>query len=150
MAEGFLKAAIESEPELAGRFTASSAGLAAFEGDPASQNSITVLKDGWEIDICSHQARRLSYEDIMDAYLILTMTRSHKEAILSKFPDISSKVHTLKEYVSDSADSIQNEEYNFALDISDPYGMPLQVYKRCAEEIKQAVDRLVTKLKNVT
>ena len=148
MAEGLFRAALEKDAELAGQFVAASAGIAAYDGDPASQNSIISLKEGWGIDIGSHRARSLNYEDIAEAYLILTMTRGHKEAILSRFPEAGPKIFTLKEFVMDSPSESQNGEGAYALDISDPYGMPLQVYKSCAEEIKKAVDKLILKLKN--
>jgi protein-tyrosine phosphatase len=146
MAEALLRSAIDGNAGLHANYTVASAGLAAFEGDAASENSIKVLKDFWGIDISSHRARMLTLDDISESYLILTMTRSHKEAIISKFPQFKSKVYTLKEYISDSHGIAEKQKGNQGLDISDPYGMPLHVYKLCAEEIKDAVDKLVNLL----
>jgi len=147
MAEAFLRVAINNDPELSGNFTAASAGLAALEGEPASENSIKVLKNYWGIDISSHKAKALTPDDISESYLVLTMTRNHKEAINSRLPQFKSKVYTLKEYISDSSGMVESQKNDHELDISDPYGMPLNIYKLCADEIKEAVDKLVRILK---
>jgi len=147
MAEAFFKSVVSGVEELSEKFTASSGGISAFDGSPASSNSIKALKQCWEIDISSHSAKSLTEEDIKSADLILTMTRSHKDSIVSACPYAKSKVYTLKEYVSDLPADPDTEEYNFTLDIMDPYGSPIHIYKLCAEEIKEAMDKLVEKLK---
>jgi protein-tyrosine phosphatase len=147
MAEAFLRVAIENDSELSSNYIAASAGLAAYEGGPASENSIKVLRNHWGIDISSHKAKVLTPDNIRESYLILTMTRNHKEAINSKLPQFKSKVYTLKEYVSDSSEMAEGQKNSYEIDISDPYGMPLHIYKLCADEIKAAVDKLVNLLK---
>lgn len=152
MAEGFFNSAVSKDPLLSKYFIASSAGVMAIDGDSASSNSVISLKDDWDIDIGSHQAKLIKYEDIKDAYLVLTMTRKHKDAIIRLFPSIKPKIYTLKEYAEgkDSKDysgkDITNN-YDFTLDILDPYGMSIQVYKQCAQDIKEAVDKLLCRLK---
>lgn len=147
MAEGIFKAALESDEDLSGKYTVSSAGISAFDGDPASLNARIVLNECWNIDISSHKAKRLDANDIENAFLILTMTRSHKKAICSAFPQIESKVFTLKEYAYGLGFEKSMEDYDYSLDITDPYGMPLEVYRKCAEEIKDAADKVIEKLK---
>lgn len=146
MAEGFLKAELSKDEKLAENFTATSAGLAAFDGEPASSHSIDVLRNEWGIDISSHRAANITAQDIKDAHLVLTMTRGHKEAILSKFPEADGKVFTLKEYVS-SPGAGSGTGLSREFDITDPYGSPYSVYKLCAAEIKEAVNRLTAILK---
>ena len=148
MAEGFLRHALSQDPELGSRYEVASAGVDACEGDPASEASIQSLREGWGIDIRSHRARYLELDDILDAYLILTMSRSHKNRILSMFPGASAKTFTLKEFTAEKPADPACRDYNYTLDISDPYGMPAKVYSQCASEIKEAVDRLVSRLKN--
>lgn len=152
MAEGFFNEAVKNDPLLSKHFTASSAGIMAINGNSASPNSIQSLKEDWGIDISSHKARLIKYEDIKNAYLVLTMTRNHKDAITRLFPDIKPRVYTLKEYAEgkntkeyfgkDIAD-----DYDFTLDILDPYGMSIQVYRQCAGDIKEAIDKLIQRLK---
>lgn len=148
MAEGLLNAALAKDPKLSSQFEASSAGISAYEGDPASNHSLRVLKEEWNVDINRHRARMLSREDVERSWLILTMTRSHKEAVLSMYPDVKGKLYTLKEYVTKKKIEPEWAEYDYTLDISDPYGAPRQIYSQCAREIKHAVDALVEKLKN--
>ena len=137
MAEGFFKAAITENSELAGSFSVSSAGTAAVNGMPASENSIYVLKDNWGIDLSLHRSKSITEEEMDNAFLILSMTQNHKHALITAFPHYRSKLYTLKEYIM--------EEKN--INITDPYGMPQNVYRECAAEIKACIDILVGKLK---
>jgi len=147
MAEGIFGDAVKKDVQLDGQFAAFSAGISACDDDPASSNSIKVMKDEWGIDICSHRARRITVKDVEASELILAMTRGHKKAILSMFPSAQHKVFTLKEFAAGVDADVNMEEYNFALDIMDPYGMHVNVYRLCALEIKNAVDKLIEKLK---
>ncbi len=149
MAEGLLKAAVAADPLLSSRYTVSSAGLAAFDGGGASENAIRALKEDWDIDISSHRSKSISGDDIKNAGLILTMTRGHKNALISMFPHAASKTYTLKGFLSDGGSNPSAEEYDYSLDIADPYGMPIQYYKKCAHELKDLIDKLVEKLKNM-
>jgi protein-tyrosine-phosphatase len=147
IAEAFFNSAVKSDKQLANKLVSSSGGLAALWGIPASSNSIHALKDCWQIDISSHKAKPIGMNELNSAGLILTMELRHKEAIISAFPDIKSKVYTLKEYIAESQDNCtEKDRSNF--DIVDPYGSSIETYKLCAQEIKSAVDKLVEKLKN--
>jgi len=148
MAEAFMKHALDSDSELSNKYTASSAGMSAFDGDTASPQAIEVMKDLWGIDLSSHRSKSLTQADIDEYHLILTMTRSHKWFLVSMYPDAKDKIFTLKEFVLDIDDSNFSSEYNYSLDITDPYGKPVQVYKRSAEEIKYIIDKLIKKLKS--
>ncbi|MCX7709419.1 MAG: low molecular weight protein arginine phosphatase [Clostridia bacterium] len=147
MAEGIFKDLIEKDVSARDSFTAASAGLTAFDGDNASENAIRALKDEWAIDIGCHRARRLNEREIKEADLVLTMTRNHKDSILSVLPEAKSKVFTLKEYVYSKGNDPAMREYNYALDILDPYGMPLNVYKKCARDLRETIGHLIKKLK---
>lgn len=141
MAEGFFKYLLEKDSVLKENFTVSSVGIGAFDGDPASRESIKVLSNDWNIDITSHAAKRLDKADLEDAYLILTMTTGHKQYLSEVYPHIKSKTFTLKEYLL--ADGTGGSP-----DISDPYGYPENVYRHCALEIKESVEKLAEKLKS--
>jgi len=152
MAEGFFNAAVKEEPLLSKHFTASSAGVMAINGDSASPNSIQSLRDDWGIDISSHQAKLIEHDDIRDAYLVLTMTRKHKDAIIRLFPKVKSKIYTLKEYaerknIKEYFGKNIADDYDFTLDVLDPYGMTIQIYKQCACDIKIAIDKILERLK---
>lgn len=147
MAEGIFNYGVSQREDLAGKFAAFSAGLSACEDEPASVNSIKVLQDEWGIDISPHRSRRLDGGDVGAACLVLAMTRGHKDAVMSAFPSAGPKIFTLKEYAFFAGEGSRcPQEYDYALDIPDPYGGSLQVYKICAWEIKEAVGRLLEKL----
>jgi protein-tyrosine phosphatase len=147
MAKGIMEAAIAGDFQLANQYSVDSAGLSAFPNEPASPYSISVLKEEWDIDISSHKSKLLNQNIISKADIILTMTRSHRDAIINYYPELISKVFTLKEYISDINPEIAYEEYENTLDIVDPYGLPINMYRFCAKDIKMAVDRLILKLK---
>lgn len=157
MAEGFFNDAVRKDSALAESFISFSAGIMAMDGDNASNNAIQAMKVDWGIDISSHKAKSIKYEYIKNAYLILTMTQAHKDAILQLFPEISSKVYTLKQYAAESIDGKKPKNqlfknydfdfnYDFNIDIPDPYGKPLELYKYCAQDIKKAVDLTIERL----
>lgn len=147
MAEAFFNSAAKSDEKLAGKFISASGGLAVLRESPASLNTIHTLGDCWNIDISSHKAKPAGKDDLQNASLILAMELRHKEAIISAFPDIKSKVYTLKEYIAEPQDGYAGKSSS-DLDITDPYGGSIETYKLCAQEIKSAVDKLVEKLKN--
>ncbi|WP_029100388.1 low molecular weight protein arginine phosphatase [Brevibacillus thermoruber] len=116
-----------------GQWEVRSAGVAAFDGQPASPHVLQVLAErGIEHD---HQARRLNDEMVAWADLILTMTQGHKAMIQGMFPGAAEKVFTLREFVGVEGMS----------DIADPFGGTVEDYRRCAEEIEESLDRLFDK-----
>lgn len=140
MAEALLKKEIDNDEYIKGKISVSSAGIAAIDGDKASSNSVKVLKEVYSINI-DHCAKKLSKEMLEKADIVLTMSISHKRIILNSFPKMSNKVLTLKQYVYDDLDLSRN------MDIEDPFMGDEVVYKKCCMEIKDAVDKLLIKLK---
>jgi protein-tyrosine-phosphatase len=107
-------------------------GIAAMEGQPASENARKVMEmEG--IDLKKHKAKQLNQE-VLDADLILTMTQSHKDYILNRFPMAKGKVFLLGEFAGDYAE------------ISDPFGQDINVYKKVAEELKQKLSKILERL----
>jgi protein-tyrosine phosphatase len=142
MAEGFFNNFVKEIPGL-NEFIGESAGLAACDGDFASAEAVDVLKGEWNIDISSHRARCLNESILKNSFLIFTMTRQHKEMITNAFPQLASKTFTLMEYAHGKKIDSREKEYDFTLDILDPYGMNRQIYLRCARQIRDAVERLI-------
>lgn len=76
-------------------------------------------------------------ESLIDwADVILTMTDSHKEALVAFNPEQRDKVHTLKDYVYDA---LSDGERN----IRDPFGQDETVYLATFDEINQAIAELI-------
>lgn len=90
------------------RFEARSAGVAAAEGMPMSEGAKQAAARHGLME--SHQSAPVSEELFRWADIILTMTKSHKQAVIEKFPDRAAQVHTLKEYVMDDAESLEKIE----------------------------------------
>jgi protein-tyrosine phosphatase len=136
MAEAFFNHMLNEREELKASFEGASAGVYAFEGDPASQEARAVMEQEFGISLKSHRARVLDIQDIRGSWLILTMTRHHKEMILDIYPEGADKVFTLKEYA-------QGEN----ADIIDPFGFGEEVYKDCSYDIEACILDLFEKLK---
>ena len=112
----------------------SSAGISAFDGDKASDNSVAALKK-IGIDISMHKSRLVHDGLLNDAELILTMSKFHKEILINKYPNIREKVFLLNEYA-----------FNDIREISDPYGGSLEDYERARDHICKAVEQIVEKI----
>ncbi|MGI6123068.1 MAG: low molecular weight protein arginine phosphatase [Acetivibrionales bacterium] len=117
-------------------FEVSSAGVYAFDNDPASYQAIEVMKKEYDIDIKPHRAKVLDGSDIEKADLILTMTKRHKNMIVDIYPEASTKVYVLKEFVGAEGDA----------DIIDPFGLDYEAYKTCANEIEQLLIEVLERI----
>lgn len=98
----------------------SSAGVAAMLGGRAAHEAIEVLST-MGLDLSDHETQPLTEPLVRHADLILTMTRSHREAILAQWPSAAERTFLL------SADES---------DICDPIGGPEERYQRCAAELR--------------
>jgi protein arginine phosphatase len=99
-----------------------SAGTGAWPDSPAADHAVAVLSKR-DIDISSHASQRLTVELIQQADYVFTMTRSHRDFVLSMVPSADDRTFTL------AADG----------DISDPIGGGLDVYAACADMIESAL-----------
>jgi protein-tyrosine phosphatase len=120
---------------LADKIEARSAGLYKFPGTMVSQHTRTVLSE-YGITCDRRQPQGLNRELLVWADLVLTMTRFHKRVAIVFFPQSRNKIFTLKEFVGEQS-----------LDVSDPVGKSLSVYRQCAAEIEQVLDRLFAKIR---
>lgn len=130
MAEKLLKRKVEG---LSNNFIVFSSGVYAYPGDCSTYEAIKVLNDEYGIDLSTHRATPIRESNILEMDLILVMTKSHKNAVLNMYPNLSEKVFTLREYVGLSGD------------IADPYGGNLKVYSDCARELNECLDLLIKK-----
>ena len=113
-----------------------SAGTFALDGQEASEEAIQVMEEEG-IDISNHRANIIHRNLVEEADLILTMSRSHKQQLLSKYDFIKGKVFTLKEYAH------SQEE-----DIEDPFGRGIEAYRLAKAEIKEALKKVAAKLED--
>ena len=109
-------------------FHAESAGVWTVDGRPATGAAVIVLSNRG-IDISRHRSRLITEEMVRNVALILTMTRSHAEAIRAEFPAYRNKVYLLSEMIGAK------------FDIEDPVGGTLQQHEMTAQDIENLIER---------
>jgi len=93
-------------------YSVMSAGLAAHRGAPASPEAVELLdEDG--IDLRSHESQMLTRALVEQADRIVTMTRSHRDAIVSNMPEFAHKVRVLCPSGRDVADPMGGGEHEY-------------------------------------
>ena len=112
----------------------SSAGISAWEGQPASPQAIRVMALREISSIAFHRARQISTEQILEADLILTMTGLHKESLQKHYKDHAAKIFLLSEYAGASED------------VADPVGGPMAEYEMCAGELDHLIEVALEKI----
>ncbi len=120
-------------------FLIDSCGIYASTGEQSTRYAIEVMKN-YDVNMLSHRAKNIYDLDLKDYDMILCMTEEHKRVLASIFPDLYTKIYTLKEY---------NQLSSSDKDIKDPWGYDLKTYQECAKEIVDNVDQLLNKLKDV-
>ncbi len=106
-------------------FRIHSAGIAAYPGSPAANQAIQAM-DEQGIDLNDHESKQLHYQLARDADLLLTLSNSHRRAILSEWPEFENKT-----FVMDPDGG----------DIADPHGYPVEIYQACAQQIENFIDQ---------
>ena len=114
-----------------------SCGIYAEEGDEPTYNAIEAMKE-YEVDLKSHKATNIRHSNIKEMDLILCMTKSHKMSVIQMYPELKDKVYTLKEYTE-----YKTEE---GIEIKDPWGYDIEVYRFCAAEIYECIKILLKKI----
>jgi protein-tyrosine phosphatase len=108
-----------------------SAGIAAMMGGRPSPDAVTVMAD-MGIDLSAHESQPLTEQLVRHADLILTMTRSHRQAILAEWPHAAERTRLLCHDGSD---------------VADPVGGPTEFYRRSAGQIGEQLDDWLKELR---
>lgn len=136
MAEGLFKDMLKKEGSLDDTVKIQSAGVFALEGDSASPGALEAMEE-MGIDISGHRAQRLTPSIIREADIVFAMTKNHRDAILSIDPLAADKTYTLAEYGARLDKNLKN------MDIGDPYGQTIEVYRQSAKNIKEILEVIV-------
>jgi protein-tyrosine phosphatase len=107
-----------------------SAGISAMPGGRAAPEAANVVKE-WGLTLEEHESQPLTEQLLHQADLVFTMTRAHRQAIVAQWPSEADRVHLLRIDQSD---------------ISDPIGGPIEVYRRCAEQIREELTRRIEEM----
>lgn len=110
-----------------------SAGIMAGGCFPASAGAYAAMA-GRGINLGSHLSRQLTAHDIAASDLILTMTASHKKAVVAMAAQARDKVFTLAEFAGER------------MEIADPFGGSEALYRACADQIERLVDKAWEKI----
>lgn len=118
-----------------------SAGTAALPGAAASPPALQAMAERRH-DLGRHRARPLTRDLVEQAGLVLTMTRAHREAVLGLVPSAADRTFTLREYAGCPVDPPRGE----ALDVADPLGQGVEVYRAVAAEFERLADAVARRL----
>ena len=108
------------------RIIACSAGIAALEGMPISQNAVKALENNGvratpNNNYPAHTAHQISESDFLTCDLVVGISAAHTMALMTAVPQYASKIACLSE------------------NIPDPFGGTLEDYEACLEKIRRAV-----------
>ncbi len=123
MAEGLTRAWEQRRTPNGLTVLAESAGVAAGQEYPASEQTIEVLRERG-IDLGAHRSKMITPEMIDRADVVLTMTPSHAQAVMEIAPGSAYKVFPL--------DPLHP--------IGDPIGQPIEVYREVADQLETLID----------
>lgn len=114
-----------------------SAGIYALSGQPMAAYATDALIRR-QIVVPAHVSQPVTPQLLAEADYIFTMTSSHKADLLIRYPDVAQKSFTLREWVHGDGASI---------DVGDPFGGPTEVYEACADELGEAIQKMIRKLR---
>ncbi len=132
MAEAMLRRALEAAGVQG--VSVESAGIAAWDGAPASEGAYLVLLERG-IDLSAHRARSLTGELVTQADLVLTMGRVQ----LGRVRELGggARAHLLGEYAGREPE---------AAEIADPYGGELDQYRETYRQLDELLPVVVRRL----
>lgn len=133
MAEGILK-------DLANKhdIIVSSAGTHAFDGFPASELSVRIMKQNG-IDISGHNGQLLNRGMVEGADIIFAMSEEHIEFMKRNFPLHEYKTHLLRQFR-------RSDEWLPDPTIFDPIGGDESDYMECFSLLKKEIARIFPKI----
>ena len=128
MAAGLLKKLLQKQP--IGTLEIDSAGLAALPGSPASYNAVRVAQEN-SVSLVTHEAKLVTPELIDKADLILVMDSAQRQQLISLYAEASEKVLLLRSFARFGSRDRP---------INDPYGINIEAYRFCFEDMRECVE----------
>jgi protein-tyrosine phosphatase len=107
-----------------------SAGLAALPGGRPSPEAVDVLAQE-KLDLSGHESQPLTEQLVQHADYLITMTAGHRQSILVEWPEAAPRTFLL------SPDG---------RDVADPLGGPVELYRRCAEQIRESLSNWLDRI----
>ena len=116
-----------------------SAGIAARQGDPISDNAAVAMKRVG-LDVSRHASQPVTQQLLDGALAVFCMTESHRAMIQLQFERVPKHLYLFREFLPPPVDP----------EVNDPYGGPLNVYETCRDNLVEAVPSVVNFLKTIT
>lgn len=117
-----------------------SGGLAAAHGSPPSGNSVHVMEE-LGIDISSQRSSQVTPQMVENADFVLGLTHGHADTLMMLYPEHVDKIYLVRDF--DESVSAGNK------DISDPIGGTTDLYRRCRDQIRDALISFADKIQKL-
>jgi protein-tyrosine phosphatase len=111
-----------------------SAGVAASNGRPMTENSRIILKENCCGDPEAHRSKNIGELDLNEGDLVLAMTSTHLAVLHPYFENQGVRSALLKEYVGEPGE------------FPDPFGGELDRYRRLYQELEPVIEKLAEKI----
>jgi len=111
-------------------YSVMSAGLSAQRGAPAAREAIGILEEDG-IDLRGHESQMVTRALLEQADRVVTMTRTHRDSIVSNMPEFGHKVRLL---------------CPAGRDVADPIGGGEREYRECLDQISSHLDALLEEI----
>lgn len=116
-----------------GNIEISSAGIGAWDGDPASPHAVEVMQEKG-IDIKNHKAVKVTKDLLENIDFVITMTKSQEAYLRAAFPEYKDKIRRLGDWAG------------LNKDVLDPWGGSLEVYRQCASELEGMLKKMYERI----
>lgn len=130
MAKAFLETHLPRH--LKDRVRVDSAGIAAIDGNRATDEAILVMAEQG-IDLSGHVAKFLSHDHMRSSDLILVMEKSHLRHIELFYRSGKKEIHLLREF----------GPKNLMAEVPDPYGKSINSYRSGRDLIESCMDGVI-------
>jgi len=136
MGERLLAHGLAAEASPLKELTVASAGISAYQGDPASENSVKALRPVG-IDLADHRSQQVSQELLDRAFAVFCMTQTHRALIEAHFRPQPPYLYLFRELMGEDA----------SLEIPDPFGRSYPEYELCRDAMVEAIPSILAFLR---
>ena len=136
MGERLLAHGLAAEKAPLSEMQVASAGISAYQGDPASQNSVMALRSV-RIDLSDHHSQQITQDLLDQAFAVFCMTQTHRALIEAHFRQRPAHVYLFRELMGDGE----------SLEIPDPFGRSLSEYEVCRDSMVEAIPSILAFLR---
>ncbi|MBK1791537.1 low molecular weight protein arginine phosphatase [Persicirhabdus sediminis] len=128
MAEAMLRDALGSDESI----TVGSAGVAAMDGQPASEETQEILR-GRDIDPSCLRSTMVNEEILEESTAVIAMTNSHLSLLLRAYPQFEGRYCLLGDFIGGG-------------EVPDPIGLGMHAYEQVARVFESAMPEIIDAL----